>query len=256
MAKWTMEKWKLESVNFNNRDHPLYVNDTVQETVSILEMSENRDAVYRGERWIDVNKLPYSLNETPTKILTMFWTAEVKNWNWNVLDEACWDGHMTNWMQENIESNQKYYLHDISMEALKHAQKQFWFKDEQLILIPDLQKDNKKFDKILVRWLYHHISPSLRQKYSKMYWGKLNDDWIICIASRTLDDPVRKRAREENPTRRKEIFSHLSTWPVDFDMITKPYFIIEWEWFMNITEWTTWNIRKLKVILARKNDNL
>lgn len=250
-----MKDWKEENqhINLQNNDHPLYINDTVQETADILEMSKNRDAVYRSERWIDVDKLPYSLNEIPTKILTDFWTAEVKNWNWNVLDEACWDGHMTAWMQNNIESNQKYFLHDVSMEALKYAQKLFWFDDEQLILNPDLLKDNKKFDKILIWWLYHHLSPSLRQSYSKMYWEKLNDDWIICIASRTLDDPIRKKAREENPQRRKEIFSHLPTWPVDFDKITKPYFNIEWEWFMDIKEWTTWNNRKLKVIIARKN---
>ena len=72
MAKWTMGKWKMESINLNNSNHPLYTNNTVPETVSILEMSENWDAVYRSERWIDVEKLPYSLNETPTEILTRF----------------------------------------------------------------------------------------------------------------------------------------------------------------------------------------
>ena len=86
-----------------------------------------------------------------------------------------------------------------------------------------------------------------------MYRDKLNNNWIICIASRTLDDPVWKKTREESPTRRKEIFSYLPTWPVDFDKITKPYFNIEREWIMDIKEWTTWNERKLKVVIAGKN---
>ena len=250
-------KNKEKHPNLQIDEHPLYGNNKVEgEIENILDMSKNRDAVYRGERWIEANKLPYSLNEIPVKILTIFWTATIKNGNWNVLDEACGDGHMTKWMQENIENDQKYYLHDVSMEALKYAQKLFWFNDEQLILTPDLQKDDKKFDKILVRWLYHHLSPNLRQTYSEMYRKKLNDDWIICIASRTLDDPVRKKTREENPTRRKEIFSHLPTWPVDFNRITNHYFNVEWEWFMDIIEWTTWNKRKLKVIIARKNLNI
>ena len=247
-----MEKYEINLEN----EHPLYGDDSVQDTTDTLEMSKNRDAVYRGERWIAVEKLPYSLNETPTDILTKFWTTEVQNWNWNVLDEACWDGHMTKWMQDNIDNDQKYFLHDISIEALKYAQKTFWFSDEQLILTPDLNNDHKTFDKILVRWLYHHISPDLRQQYSKMYREKLNDNWLICIASWTLDDPVRKKAREEKPMRRKEKFSQLATWPVDFEKIINPYFNIEWEWFMDIKEWTTGNQRKLKVILARKNNNL
>jgi len=242
----------MEKLEINTNEHPLYINTNVEDTTSTSEMSENRDAVYRGERWIAVEKLPYSLNEMPTEILTKFWTADVKNWNWNVLDEACWDGHMTKWMQDNIKSEQKYFLHDISMEALKYAQSLFWFKDEQLILTPDLENDSKKFDKILVRWLYHHLSPSLRQKYSKMYREKLNNNWVICIASWTLDDPIWKKTREENPTRRKEVFSQLSTWPVDFKKIINPYFKVEREGFMDIKEWTTWNIRKLKVVIARK----
>jgi hypothetical protein len=43
-------KIEKHQINFQTNSHPLYVDFSVDETEDTLTMSENRDAVYRGER--------------------------------------------------------------------------------------------------------------------------------------------------------------------------------------------------------------